>query len=531
MCDVDETPNLATLADTSDGEGVEVWISFAEKEDMTFFERGFELLAFASLNSSPLIQQTKRCPQFISTGADFILTPVITKETVTPSSPTSPHLRTFKLSLLDQLTPFHYVNLLLFFTTNPNTAGVGGSGKKNKKRTETSQRLKKSLSETLTRFYPLAGRMKTHASSVVDCNDEGVPYSVAQVINHSLTNLLQQPDSEELAHFIPAIPHETEEEEPLSSPPPLVHVQVTFFEKCDGMVLGMSISHKVADAATIAAFTKAWANATILGSPDAVVPIFKAASLFPPIHPCPIRLPSIKKKNLYNARRLVFHATKIAALRAKAASTSVQRPTRVEAISALIWKCALKASRLRLGEPPRKPSVWQWPVNVRPRLVPPLSEHSFGNLFVVSAAQDDGTSETNDLSGFVCHLRKQSLIMGNKFNQLKEDNGEQNDMVIFDVLVELAKRGCLSYPPNPSTYTCTSRCKFGFYDIDFGFGKPTWVKMGDARQTPNVVLLADTGDGEGVEAWVSFAEKEDMAFFERDSELLAYASLNPSPLQ
>ncbi|KAH7838707.1 hypothetical protein Vadar_030189 [Vaccinium darrowii] len=302
------------------------------------------------------------------------------------------------------------------------------------------------------------------------------------------------------------------------------------------MVVGMSVCHKVADAATIVAFTKAWANATILGSPDAVVPIFKAASLFPPIDPCPFKLPSIrpatadKKKNLYIARRFVFDATKIAALRAKAASTSVQRPTRVEAISALIWKCAVEASRLRLGEPARKPSMLQWPVNIRPRLVPPLSEHSFGNLIVVSAAQDDGTSETNDLSGFVCHLRKQSLNMGNKFNQGKQDNGEQNNMVILQGIVELAKRGCLAYP-NPSSYTHTSRCKFGMYDIDFGLGKPTWVRMGDARETPNMVTLADTSDGEGVEAWVSFAEKEDMAFFERDSELLAYASLNPSPLQ
>ncbi|KAH7838598.1 hypothetical protein Vadar_028781 [Vaccinium darrowii] len=124
----------------------------------------------------------------------------ITKETVTPSSPTPPHLRTFNLSLLDQLSPSYYINLLLFYATNPNTAGVGDSGEKSKKRTETSQRLKKSLSETLTRFYPLAGRMKTLASIVVDCNDEGVHYSVAEVINHSLTDLLQQPESEELAH-------------------------------------------------------------------------------------------------------------------------------------------------------------------------------------------------------------------------------------------------------------------------------------------------------------------------------------------
>ncbi|KAH7836353.1 hypothetical protein Vadar_000228 [Vaccinium darrowii] len=455
----------------------------------------------------------------------------ITKETVTPSSPTPPHLRTFNLSLLDQFSPSYYVPILFFYAPYPNTTGVSGGS--DEKRTETSQRLKKSLSETLTRFYPLAGRMKTHASIVVDCNDEGAPYSVAQVINRSLTELLQQPECEELAHFIPTIPHETEEEDPSSPPPPLLHVQATFFEKCDGVVLGMSISHKVADAATMIAFAKAWANATILGSPDAVVPSFKAASLFPPRDPYPSNLPflaqakTVNKKDLYIARRYVFHSRKIDALRAKASSTSVERPTRVEAVSALIWKCAVEASRLRLGEPARRPSMLVWPVNIRPRLVPPLSEHSFGNLLAILAAQDDGTSETNDLSGFVRHLRKESLSMKWMINMLNEDTGEQNDSLILLLLAELSKTGSVYR----KIYMHTSRCKFGFYDIDFGWGKPAWVMMGDVRETPNVALLADTSDGEGVEAWVTFAEKEDMAFFERDSELLAYASLNPSPLQ
>ncbi|KAH7837251.1 hypothetical protein Vadar_011635 [Vaccinium darrowii] len=104
------------------------------------------------------------------------------------------------------------------------------------------------------------------------------------------------------------------------------------------MVLVMSVSHKVADAATMIAFAKAWANATTLRSSDEVVPSFKAASLLRPRDPCPINLPFIrratanKKKNLYIARRYMFHATKIAAIRAKAASSSVQRPTRVEAL-------------------------------------------------------------------------------------------------------------------------------------------------------------------------------------------------------
>lgn len=47
----------------------------------------------------------------------------------------------------------------------------------------------------------------------------------------------------------------------------------------------------------------------------------------------------------------------------------------------------------------------------------------------------------------------------------------------------------------------------------------------------NLIKLTDSGKGDGsIEALVSLCEK-DIALFERDKELLAYACLNPSPLK
>ncbi|KAE9446183.1 hypothetical protein C3L33_21919, partial [Rhododendron williamsianum] len=45
----------------------------------------------------------------------------------------------------------------------------------------------------------------------------------------------------------------------------------------------------------------------------------------------------------------------------------------------------------------------------------------------------------------------------------------------------------------------------------------------------NLIYLLDTWSGGGIEAWVNLSE-EDMAEFERDPELLAFTSLDPSPL-
>lgn len=43
----------------------------------------------------------------------------------------------------------------------------------------------------------------------------------------------------------------------------------------------------------------------------------------------------------------------------------------------------------------------------------------------------------------------------------------------------------------------------------------------------NFVYMVDAKDGGGIEAWVTLDER-DMAVFERDAELLAYAARNPS---
>ena len=92
---------------------------------------------------------------------------IINKQTIKPSSPTPIHLKNYELSLLDQLAPVCYGPLLFFYSINDQI--------KHRKLTSVSERfqlLKRSLSEILTRFYPLAGRIKdTNASIECNCHD------------------------------------------------------------------------------------------------------------------------------------------------------------------------------------------------------------------------------------------------------------------------------------------------------------------------------------------------------------------------
>ncbi|KAF5194076.1 Hxxxd-type acyl-transferase family protein [Thalictrum thalictroides] len=66
-----------------------------------------------------------------------------------------------------------------------------------------------------------------------------------------------------------------------------------------------------------------------------------------------------------------------------------------------------------------------------------------------------------------------------------------------------------------------------FYDADFGGGKPVWIgSVGSVNLVlPNAIMLMDTRDGNGIEAWVGLTE-EDMPRFECDPELITYTSSN-----
>jgi len=79
---------------------------------------------------------------------------IMQRETIKSSSPTPLHLRSLKLSLLDQFMPVLHIPLLLFYPRNGNHTDHLA------KATERSLLLKTSMSEALTHFYPFAGRLR-----------------------------------------------------------------------------------------------------------------------------------------------------------------------------------------------------------------------------------------------------------------------------------------------------------------------------------------------------------------------------------
>lgn len=109
---------------------------------------------------------------------------ILSKEVIKPDSPN--HLQTLHLSLFDQFLPKTYVSAIFFYDDHqPDQEEI------------LVQKLKNSLSQTLSLFYPLAGRIKEGVT--VDCNDEGALFTKARA-DVLLSDVLRNPSDAGLVH-------------------------------------------------------------------------------------------------------------------------------------------------------------------------------------------------------------------------------------------------------------------------------------------------------------------------------------------
>ncbi|KAL3830423.1 hypothetical protein ACJIZ3_019225 [Penstemon smallii] len=466
---------------------------------------------------------------------------IISEENIKPSSATPDHLKTHEVSVFDQLFPHMHMPFIYFYANEINHQDDNLIQKRR-------QLLKQSLSETLTRFYPLAGKVKDNRH--IDCNDDGVYYVEAKASNF-LSDFLKHPDdNKSINRLLPFDPNSIHEL--LSSKTYLVMIQVTVFG-CGGMAIGLYTSHKIIDGFTHATFLKAWAATTReLGSCSEnrsininIHPNFKISpSTFPsnPTLPADAKMLFLTmlsgKKN--KRARFVFSASSIATLKKKAGASSTS--SRVMAVTGLIWKCVMAASSKARSKDSNKcdniprSSALTLAVNLRERSSPPMPPYTVGNMVWstsaimnnISTAYDDDDDDLRSLNSIIQGLKNSVDIINSDF--IEKMKGEEGSLQVVELWKE---RKLFRSKENIYYFGVTSLCRNGNKEIDFGWGRPIWVSNGIADTDTlltNVVVLMDTRSGNGIEAWVTLTEEE-MAFLERDPQILAFASLNPSPLE
>ncbi|EEF32228.1 stemmadenine O-acetyltransferase [Ricinus communis] len=438
---------------------------------------------------------------------------MISKDCIRPSSPTPSHMKNhYNNSLLDQFMSFAYVLMILYYPKDLAS--------------KRSLLLKQSLSETLSQFYPLAGKLGNELS--IKCNDEGVLYLEAKA-SITLSGYLKQPDLTSLHKFFP-------NKSPLHAPAPGSYVnmiQETTFA-CGGMTIDINVLHLVMDGCALASFLKAWAGTAYESSKK--YPNFDGSSIFPKYDDFPqdanimaIWGHFIRVKKM-NTRSFVFNVSVIASLKEKVISSGVENPSRVEVVSALLSKNLMAAFRFKSGKD-QKPFAINHAVNVCRRMLSPFSECSMGNF--VCLAHTICSQKETQLSSLVCQLKEAIVKIDSAF--VKNIQGDGGIIKFYEIAKDI--NGAFTSPAfsiSVDYVMFTSWCSFGLYGVDFGWGKPVWITCAGSYgnfEAPFMiyVVLMDGRINNEIEAWVVLDE-ETIVILEKDEELLEYAALNPTPL-
>ncbi|KAI3445681.1 hypothetical protein Pfo_002346 [Paulownia fortunei] len=412
---------------------------------------------------------------------------VISKVIIKPSSPTPHTLRNLKLSFLDQLVPPFYVPVIFFYQADELTGLTSNSD-----HAQISQQLKQSLSDALTSFYPLAGKLNLE-NFTVDCNDAGAELIEARV-HARLSDAIQEPRMEELKQYLPLDPGTIINTAQGSPSPALLAVQISFFD-CGGIAVGVCSSHHITDAASLVAFIGSWA-AGCRGEKGKFSPSsFDLAGHFPSkdLSDSGISLSIYVQKEKLVTKRFVFDKEKLAALKQAATSPSgstVKDPTRVEVVSAFIWKHFIE-----MGQSKNLSAAWHV-VNLRTRTSLPL-ENVSGNCILKQfffPSTYEGVPEFHDL---VSRLRNGIRAVSDEYIS-KARNGD-------NYLNEISKSFDLVIKGEMESCGFSSWCRFPVYEVDYGWGKPVWVCPTSCPEK-NVTFLMSTKDGDGIEAWVNMLE-------------------------
>ncbi|XP_048497301.1 vinorine synthase-like [Beta vulgaris subsp. vulgaris] len=387
---------------------------------------------------------------------------VISRELVKPSSPTPSHLKNYTFSYVDQIVPISpplQTPAIIFYTAISQT----------QEQPLDITWLKTCLSQTLTRFYPLAGRIK---QSTIDCNDEGIPVFETRV-NCPLSTVLNSPVLFKHEGLLQKLfpPSESlciiNKQQEISE---LAHIciQINVFT-CGGVAIAWYDIHKLTDGISALTFFKHWASLASRSSDEnkLIQPDFGAGiTAFPPsatAQPLLIVNEEDQVKQHHCSvvvKSFIFRDAALSKLKLKAASHQVLHPSRFLAVSGFIWEQALLASKTCQKD---DKTVFTLNINVRPRMKPPLPEFSIGNLITHAVASAQVKVAT--LPELVANIHTQVC---QKKEEIEEYEGEKGVKAIR----ENAEKFLKSCSDNQDkAYKITSWCNVGFSDLDFGFGR------------------------------------------------------------
>ncbi|GAU33615.1 hypothetical protein TSUD_359960 [Trifolium subterraneum] len=353
--------------------------------------------------------------------------------------------------------------------------------------------LKHSLSSTLKMFPSFMGRLKIKEhedntiSCSITCNNEGALFVHAAAENTSVDDILVTTYNPQiLKSFFPL--NGVKNYQGTSNP--LFAVQVT--ELVNGIFIGCTINHVVADGTSIWHFINSWAEMSRGCLEISKIPSFER--WFPNDIQRPIRFPFTiePQNNHYNNDNQkdnhkppvrLFHFTKenIAKLKFKAnLEAGAKNISSLQALYTHIWRSIIRSKNLD----PEEEVNCVLAIGIRPRLIPPLKEGYFGNA-VIDYKVTMKVCELLENNGLgKCASKMNKMIALQSDEKLK--NHYENWLKIPGFFnVGKYDNETLMFGSSP---------RFDVYGNDFGWGKPVGVRHGGLNKKSGFISVVAGGE-------------------------------------
>nr|8H8I_A Chain A, AmAT7-3 [Astragalus membranaceus] len=358
------------------------------------------------------------------------------------------------------------------------------------------QHLKHSLSSTLSFFPPFAGRLviteyeDNTATCFIACNNAGALFVHAVAENTTISDILQ-PNK-----YVPPIVNSLFSLNGVKNREgtiqPLLVVQVT--ELVDGIFIGLTVNHVVADGKSFWLFVNSWAEISRGFQKPSKLPTLERWFLNDTDHPIRFSFSMEEEKKKFQSGQLTtrfFHFTRenIAHLKSKAngevtLGNTERRISSLQALLAHVWRSVVRCERID----PQEVLYYILLIDARTRLIPPLEDDYFGN------AADAG----------VVIMKAGELLEGglgnvawnmNKVISLNSDEKIKNRYKSWLRTPQLPSMGMHTTFASQLLIIANSP-RFNVYGNDFGWGKPLAVRSSaENKRDCKIVLFAGAEEG------------------------------------
>ncbi|KAM4091854.1 hypothetical protein ACJW30_09G167700 [Castanea mollissima] len=406
-----------------------------------------------------------------------MMTHIRFKSTSTIRAAASPNESTRRIELtpwdLQMLLVDHVQKGLLFFKPTPSQEEeLHGSS--------VIDHLKTSLSRTLDIFYPLAGRLvmvenddDKSTSFFVDSNNLGAQFVHAVADDVTVADILDPiyvPDIVNSFFLMNGILNHQ------GTSKPLLAVQVT--ELVDGIFIGCTLNHCVADGSSFWHFFNTWSEISRGNNtnPTSISPPIFQRCYFDGIIDFPLHIPfhhneiSDERSIPPPLKQKVFHFSKrkISQLKAKAnAEMGTNNISSLQAVLGHLWRSVVRNRRCSANQE----AHYHVLVGMRQRIQPPLPEEYLGNAVLL------GTVTTT-----VENLLEHGLgWVASQINKVIASQTVEEGRKCIEDWVKAPKISTLGGVTSNALITGSSP-RFNVYGNDFGWGRPIAVRSGTGNK-------------------------------------------------